>query len=62
MKTYQFIVDGGVLVYDVKAESKEEASEILAEDGGLNIHYSSWSFPEHKAYVNAECIDECEDD
>ena len=62
MKTYQFIVDAGVLVYDVKAESEEEASEILAEDGGLNIHYSSWSFPEHKAYLNAECIDEYEDE
>ena len=57
MKTYQFIVDAGVLVYDVKAKGEDEARKKLAEDGGVNIEYSSWSYPEPKAYLNAELVD-----
>ncbi len=33
MKEYEFVVDAGVMTYFVKAESEEEARQILADDG-----------------------------
>ena len=54
MKEYEFVVDAGVMTYHVKAESEEEARQILADEGGMDILHTDWHSPTHKDYLNAE--------
>jgi len=57
MKEYEFVVDAGVMTYFVKAESEEEARQILADDGGIDIIHTDWCSPTRKDFLNAELND-----
>ncbi len=57
MKEYEFVVDAGVMTYFVKAESEEEARQILADDGGIGIIHTDWCSPTRKDFLNAELND-----
>ena len=41
----------------LKAESEDEAREILANDGALDITHTHWSSPTRKDFLNAELND-----
>ena len=58
MNEYIFLVDAGVFVYRIHAESEDDAREILVEEGGLDVTCDDHIYPQRKDYLNAELYEE----
>ncbi len=56
MKTFTFSVPAS-LMYDIEAETEEEARKLLVQEGGLSI-LADDTIVEKSDYEMAECIDE----